>query len=182
MLHALRQANPQQSNDQGETESISYQAWRIRVTVWLFYLLAGSITEETSFLRHHAEESFRKWLRPFWCLLLLWRRFTPNQINIFFLLTIQVNREGRPYYNCPVQPSDLLLIHNHIMEALSMPDTEASWTCGFQTLNHCLWICILKLLLAQMGRKVWSFCSSSFGHLRNNKEDPTSRSKLADSK
>ena len=70
MLHALRRANPQQSNDQGETESISYQAWRVFVTIWNFLLLAGWMknpTEETSSLRRHAKETFREWL----CLILV---------------------------------------------------------------------------------------------------------------
>ena len=50
---SLRRANPQQSNDQREEESISCQAWRVFVTVWLFLLLAGrmrNLTEETLFL------------------------------------------------------------------------------------------------------------------------------------
>ena len=91
MLHALRRANPQQSNDQGETESISYQAWRVFVTIWNFLLLAGWMknpTEETSSLRRHAKESFREWL----CLILVCiaalKKFTPNQINISFYASI----------------------------------------------------------------------------------------------
>ena len=39
--------------------------------------------------------------------------------------------------------------------------------------NHCQcqWICILNLLFAKMGRKVWSSCSSSCCRSRNNKEE-----------
>ena len=50
LLHTLRRANPPQSNDQRETESISCQAWYVFVTVWHFTILAGqmrNLTEET---------------------------------------------------------------------------------------------------------------------------------------
>ena len=66
MLHALRRSNLQQSIDLKQTGSISCHTLRVFVTVWLFWLFAGrlrNLAEETSSLRHHAEESFRDWLR-----------------------------------------------------------------------------------------------------------------------
>ena len=46
-----------------------------------------------------------------------------NQINMIFFL--ECNRGGaKSSDKCPVQPSDLVLIHNHIMEALAKPDNE----------------------------------------------------------
>ena len=115
MLHALRRANPQQSNDQGETESISYQAWRVFVTIWNFLLLAGWMknpTEETSSLRRHAKESFREWL----CLILvrnaaLKKFYTKPDQHYFFLLTIEFNRGLRGGRNVPY--SRPILSRNH---------------------------------------------------------------------
>ena len=63
----------------------------------------------------------------FWCVLLLCRSFALNQINIIFFSDNQIecNRGGaRPTDKCPVQPSDLVEIHNRIMEALAKPDIE----------------------------------------------------------
>ena len=45
MLHALRRTNPKQSTDRVETESISCQAWRVFVTVWLFIIIGGLVEE-----------------------------------------------------------------------------------------------------------------------------------------
>ncbi len=41
---------------------------------------------------------------------------------IFFLECIRGG--SRQAERCPVQPSDLVLIRNHIMDALAKPDTE----------------------------------------------------------
>ena len=63
----------------------------------------------------------------FWCVLLLCRSFALNQINIIFFSDnrIECNRGGtRSAEKSPVQPSDLVVIHNHIMEALAKPDIE----------------------------------------------------------
>ena len=63
----------------------------------------------------------------FWCVLLLCRSFALNQINIILFSDnrIECNRGGtRSAERSPVQPSDLVLIHNHIMEALAKPDNE----------------------------------------------------------
>jgi len=56
--------------------------------------------------------------------LLILRSFTPNQINIFFHLTFEFNKGGKHTEEFPVQHSRLVLIHNHIMEALTKPDTN----------------------------------------------------------
>ena len=40
-FYFLRRANPQQSKDQGETKSISCQAWRVFITVWLFIIFCA---------------------------------------------------------------------------------------------------------------------------------------------
>ena len=102
MLQALRQANPQQSNDQAQTESISCQAWRVFVTVWLFFLLAGrtrNLTEETLSRRHHAEESFREWLRLSLVRIAALKKFYTKPDQQMFLLTIEFNRGERPNEN-----------------------------------------------------------------------------------
>ena len=49
--------------------------------------------------------------------------FFLNRINIIFFLEC-IRGGAKPSEKCPVQPSDLVLIHNHIMEALAKPDTE----------------------------------------------------------
>ena len=63
----------------------------------------------------------------FWCVLLLCRSFALNQINIIFFSDnrIECNRGGtRTAEKSPVQPSDLVMIYNHIMEALAKPNNE----------------------------------------------------------
>ena len=50
--------------------------------------------------------------------------FSPNQINIIFFLTIDFNRGGKANEKFPVQPSNLVLIHNNVVEALAKPDTD----------------------------------------------------------
>ena len=49
-----------------------------------------------------------------------------DQHNFFFSeYRIECNRGGtRPTERCPVLPSDLVLIHNHIMEALAKQDID----------------------------------------------------------
>ena len=49
--------------------------------------------------------------------------FFLNRINIIFFLNASGEEQNYPD-KCPVQPSDLVLIHNHIMEALAKPDNE----------------------------------------------------------
>ena len=103
MLHALRRKNLQQTNDQGDTESVLYQAWRVFVTVWLFFI--GWQDEEPHWrdvmvtrrrlFAIMPKMASKSGFVSFWCVLLLWRSFTPNQIDIVFWLTIECNRGGR---------------------------------------------------------------------------------------
>ena len=60
--------------------------------------------------------------------------FSPDKLAV----TIKLNRGGRLNEKCPILSSDLVLIHNHIMEALGKPDTEINKDYDF-------WAAVLKL-------------------------------------
>ena len=95
-----------------------------------------NLTDETSFLRRYAEGSFSELLHLILVRIAALKKFTPNQKNIFFLLTIEFKRGRDQTRN--VQPSNLLLKHNHIMETLANSDTIISEDYDF-------WANILKL-------------------------------------
>ncbi len=59
-----------------------------------------------------------------------------------FLPTIKCNRGGRANEKCPVQPADLVLIHNCIIKALNKQNTDINedydfWNAARQLKGPC---------------------------------------------
>ena len=120
----------------GRSNRFPAKLWRVFVTVLIFLIICWPVeelTEETSSLRRNAEESFREWLRRILVRISATKKLNTksDDSDFFFLLTIKCNRGGRANEKCPVQPSDLVLIHNYIMEALNKPDTDIHEDCDF---------------------------------------------------
>ena len=92
----------QQSNSQGETKSISCQAWLVFITGWLSicgqdYWWAGWGIEETLSLHHHAKESSREWLRLILRRIAALKKFyiKPDQQIFFADKWIQLGRKTK---------------------------------------------------------------------------------------
>ena len=133
MLHVLRRTNPQQSSQNGETGLISCQAFRhfvnfVTVLIFLInydYLRAGL---GTYVKRHrpfadHASEGLGERIRGILVHIVALKKFSSILQLFFSLQTLEIicmyNRGEKPREKCPIQIADLVLLHNHIMEALS---------------------------------------------------------------
>ena len=159
MLHALRRSNLQHCIDLEETGSICCHCLRVFVTVSLFFFFLragwGTSRKRRPFMPRKASDNG---YAGFWCVLLLWRSFALNRINKCFFSDhrIKCNRGGsRPSERSPVLPSDLVLIHNHIMEALAKPDNEINEDYDF-------WNAAPKLKTPYL-----KFCNAHNNRLRN---------------